>query len=560
MVEVTCFRCRQKGHKSTHCPLKANRIKKINVPADRMIPLRKNEVFGTIGDHQLPITCDTGAEVTVVPAECVLPHQLTGETCQLKAFNQTKSEGQWCHVDLVIDHTVFHRKAVTQPGATLGWSACLSLDMADERDGQFLLHQMKKRATLSDDDILYLPPEVREGALLSGVLAKDANIVKGRNKSASQKRVVIEKSKEEDKLPVQSTAVEADGEETEETMGERVDAVGKESEVILDEEKQTLVLAEESGESLGGAQEKGVGDLSIEGIRSDIPRADLALATEKDQSLAAIYNLGLNDKEGYHVVEGLLFRTRLDMFGDPKEQLCMPAEYRAQCLERAHNSFGHQGRNKMTQLLKPYFYWPNLTRDCAQHVRACEQCQKADKSLPKPNTMQERQIVTKPCEDIAIDIVGPFPTAVGGYRFLLTCIDNATRWPEAVPLRSATARVIIASLTSMFTRYGFPSRLTSDNGSQFTGKVFTNWLKLKGIRHIRTTPYHPQGNSVIERLHRTLKAIIAKTIEAKGNWATVVPMALYFIRCTPSATTGISPFLATHGWEPATPLQVLYQS
>ena len=327
MAEVTCFRCRQKGHKSTHCPLKTNRIKKINVPADRMIPLRKNEDFGTIGDHQLPITCDTGAEVTVVPAECVLPHQLTGETCELKAFNQTKSEGQWCNIELVIDQTVFCRKAVTQPGATLGWSACLSLDMADEREGQFLLHQMKKRATLSDDDIQCLPPEVKEGALLSGVLARDANVVKGRDKSASQKRVVVTESREEDKLPVQSTVVEADSEETKESMDGRVDVVGKEREVVLDDEKETLVLAEESGESLGGSvQEKGAGDLSVEGIRSDIPRADLALATEKDESLAAIYKLGLNDKEGYHVVEGLLFRTRLDMFGDPKEQLCMPAE------------------------------------------------------------------------------------------------------------------------------------------------------------------------------------------------------------------------------------------
>ena len=37
-------------------------------------------------------------------------------------------------------------------------------------------------------------------------------------------------------------------------------------------------------------------------------------------------------------------------------------------------------------------------------------------------------------------------------------------------------------------------------------------------------------------------------------------MALYFIRCTPSATTGISPFLARHGWEPSTPLQILYKT
>ena len=54
--------------------------------------------------------------------------------------------------------------------------------------------------------------------------------------------------------------------------------------------------------------------------------------------------------------------------------------------------------------------------------------------------------------------------------------------------------------------------------------------------------------------------MIAKTAEAKGNWARVLPMALYILRCTPSASTEVSPFLLTHGWEPRTPLQVLYQS
>ena len=129
--EVTCFRCRKKGHISPNCPLKTNRVKRIKIPEDKCVALRKNEVFGAIWGYRLPVTCDTGAEVIVVPAECVLPHQLMGQTCELKAFNETKSVGQWCNIDIVVGQTIFSRKAVTQPGATLGWSACVSLDMAD---------------------------------------------------------------------------------------------------------------------------------------------------------------------------------------------------------------------------------------------------------------------------------------------------------------------------------------------------------------------------------------------------------------------------------------------
>jgi len=54
--------------------------------------------------------------------------------------------------------------------------------------------------------------------------------------------------------------------------------------------------------------------------------------------------------------------------------------------------------------------------------------------------------------------------------------------------------------------------------------------------------------------------MISKITESKGNWATVTPMALYFLRCTPSATTGLSPFMARQGWEPATSVQLLYKA
>ena len=92
------------------------------------------------------------------------------------------------------------------------------------------------------------------------------------------------------------------------------------------------------------------------------------------------------------------------------------------------------------------------------------------------------------------------------------------------------------------------------------GKTFQDWLRHHGIRRIRSAPYHPQGNGVVGRLHRTLNTMITKITESKGNWATITPMALYFIRCTPSTTTGISPFLARQGWEPTTPLQLLYKA
>ena len=191
MNEVTCFRCRKKGHISPQCPSRSNRVKRIKIPAEKMVSLRRNEVFGNMGEYQVPITLDTGADITVVPAKCVLPHQLTGEVCELKSFNNNTSQGQVCNVQVAIDGTVMDRRAVTQPGESLGWFVCLSMDLTDKRERNFLLAQMKNRAALTEKETWYLPPEVREGVLLSGVLAKEATVVQQRWEGKTRGAITI---------------------------------------------------------------------------------------------------------------------------------------------------------------------------------------------------------------------------------------------------------------------------------------------------------------------------------------------------------------------------------
>ena len=88
---------------------------------------------------------------------------------------------------------------------------------------------------------------------------------------------------------------------------------------------------------------------------------------------------------------------------------------------------------------------------------------------------------------------------------------------------------------------------------------FETFLKHHGIKHVRASPYHPQVNGIVERMHGTLNTIIAKTVEKKGSWPEIVPMALYFIRSTPCTSLGFAPFQLKHGWEPATPLRLLYK-
>ena len=342
LADVTCFRCRQKGHISPDCPKRTGRVKRIKIPEEKCVRLRRNEVFGSIGSHRLPITCDTGAEVTVIPEECVEPHQKTGELCELKAFNKAKTTGEWCSVSIKVGEKTFHKRAVTQPGEALGWSACLSLDMADPAEANFLVEKMKERAAMTREQTLYLPPEVRDGELLSGISATDAVIVHAKKECDPMPKEGIQEVKQSTAVPVRSTEVEAPvsdevvGTDMEKKVDEREEA-GK----VLENEL-SLELVEAEGEALGGsAPVEGVKEMDVTAIREGMPRAALAAESKVDQSLQPLYRLGQLDKEGYHLEEGVLFRTRLNSLGSLIEQLCVPMSHRHQCLQAAHSNFRH---------------------------------------------------------------------------------------------------------------------------------------------------------------------------------------------------------------------------
>ena len=142
-----------------------------------MIPLKQNELFVAVGKHRLPITCDTGADVSVVPQECVSPEQLVGKACEITSFNKTKSVGNLCNIEFYVSGKVFHRQAVTQPGELLGWTACLSLPFGNREELSFITNEMEKKSALAEEDTLYLPPEWKEGTLLSGVPVSEGTML-----------------------------------------------------------------------------------------------------------------------------------------------------------------------------------------------------------------------------------------------------------------------------------------------------------------------------------------------------------------------------------------------
>ena len=154
----------------------------------------------------------------------------------------------------------------------------------------------------------------------------------------------------------------------------------------------------------------------------------------------------------------------------------------------------------------------------------------------------------EPFQRIAMDIVGLLPKTQSWKRFILVVCDYTTRYPEAVALRSVVAPHIAEELVKMFSCMGVPEEILTDQGANFMSLLLTEVYRFLHIKPIRTTPYHPQTDGLVERFNQTLKAMLRKTtLSGEHSWDKLLPYVLFAYREVPQASTGFSPFELLYG-------------
>ena len=134
---------------------------------------------------------------------------------------------------------------------------------------------------------------------------------------------------------------------------------------------------------------------------------------------------------------------------------------------------------RMKARLRTKVWWPKMDLDAERVCKSCHGCQVVGKLQP-PEPMKRVEPPTGPWQDIAIDLMGPLPTG----ECLLVVVDYFSRFYEVEIMRSTTSKKVVDVLAQIFSRYGYPFTLKSDNGPQFCCEEFKTFLKALKVAHV----------------------------------------------------------------------------
>nr|XP_037290563.1 uncharacterized protein K02A2.6-like [Rhipicephalus microplus] len=220
-----------------------------------------------------------------------------------------------------------------------------------------------------------------------------------------------------------------------------------------------------------------------------VPMKDLQALTQSDGVLSSVCRYVIQGwpqrtaEEGTEMREYHKRRNELSVQHNLLHwghRVVVPAEARKKLLKLLHGA--HQGVSAMKAVARSKFWWPGSDHDIERLAAVCQHCVQA---LPMPPAQapirwpetQERW------SRLHVDFVGPIQN-----KILLVVVDFHSKWSEAIPLAHATSRNTVDALRTLFSRFGLPHRVVSDNGTPFTVWEFNEFVQQSGVVHVRATP------------------------------------------------------------------------
>lgn len=279
---------------------------------------------------------------------------------------------------------------------------------------------------------------------------------------------------------------------------------------------------------------------------SDQPRhiptmQEIITECNKPSVLKVIKNLPLENRDGLYITA--------------TNRIYIPQRFRFGIMYTFHSSLtgGHQGVGRMSRKISQLFYWPHMKANIEQHVKSCLVCIQ-HKRVVSPKTTGDL-LTFAPFDILGIDIFGPI-VYHRQERHVLVFIDHYTRFVclSEVTRTITSMQVWELLLEKWISHFGTPRVILSDNASYFCGTYLMDKLASMQIRKAVTTPYYPQGNSIVENFNRTLKLHLS-VMENQYELTFKETLACISLiqNTTPQLSTAETPCALLYGLDPKTP-------
>ena len=212
-------------------------------------------------------------------------------------------------------------------------------------------------------------------------------------------------------------------------------------------------------------------------------------------------------------------------------RIIIPIKKREEILKLIHE--GSLGLNKCKMRAKETVYGPGINKQLEQLILNCQLCLKYSRSKDKNmlHTALGHEIPPVPWSTVATDI---FHYESKSY---LLVVDYTSRFPIVREIKSMSAQHIAEHLRLIFSEYGWPDTLVSDNGPCYVAKTFTSLMKEHAVNHITSSPHYPQSNGLAEKFVQIVKNLFYK---AKDE-GTDIYKCLMIYHNMPLASTSKSP-------------------
>lgn len=166
------------------------------------------------------------------------------------------------------------------------------------------------------------------------------------------------------------------------------------------------------------------------------------------------------------------------------QKVVIPYQLRNEVLQLLHDQ--HIGVMRMKMLARSTVWWPGIDDDIEAMVKSCFVCQRFQPQqstipVPWPST-------TRVFQHVHIDFLQKFN------RYFFILLDSYSRWIEVEPISSTSAELTIAILRKIFSVFGLPEEIVSDNGPPFNSLKYHNFGLNNGIKITLTPPVHPCSN------------------------------------------------------------------